>query len=138
MDSAIFSATATGWPALAASTTEFESERPLMAAETSKRATGYPPVTKIEEETAARSASAAPSSGASRLDADGKLIVDAIAAVFDRHRNRVSALSMDPEEKRCVLDLLDAVFLDLLQVVLNEASAVEQVLQRHERHRAAS
>jgi hypothetical protein len=106
-----------------------------MVAEKAKRATGYPPVTKAEEQQAAGHASAALSADVSRLDGDGKLIVDAMAAVFDRHRRKVSAISMDPEEKRYVLDLLDAVFLDLLQVVLNEASAVEQVLQRH---RAAS
>ncbi len=102
-----------------------------MIVPTSKQATGYPPVTEAEEQKAATNASAATLSDRARLDPDGKLIVDAMAAVFDEHRRRISASSMDPEAKRGVLDLLDVVFLDLLQVVLNEASAVEQVLQRH-------
>ena len=106
-----------------------------MAARASKRMTGYPPVTEAEEHLAAANGSAASSADATRLEPDGKLIVDAMAAVFDEHRRRVSTSSMDPEAKRGVLDLLDVVFLDLLQVVLNESSAVEQVLHRH---RAAS
>jgi hypothetical protein len=106
-----------------------------MAAAKSTGMTGYPPVTEDEEREAAESASSASLTGSTRLDADGKLIVDAMAAVFDDHRRRVSASSMVPEAKRGVLDLLDVVFLDLLQVVLDESSAVEQVLQRD---RAAS
>ena len=101
-----------------------------MAVERPKLATGYPPVTNIEEQKAAGNASAAALGDASRLDPDGKLVVDAMAAVFDEHRRKVGALPLEPEERRNVLELLDAVFLDLLQVVLNEASAVEQVLQR--------
>ena len=103
-----------------------------MAAERSRLATGHPPVTNIEERTVEENASTADLGDASRLDPDGKLVVDAMAAVFEEHRHRVEALPLEPEEKRNVLELLDAVFLDLLQVVLNEASAVEQVLQRRQ------
>lgn len=96
----------------------------------SKRATGYPPVTPTEEQSGPEPRLGAGPLRPVGLDADGKLIVDAMAAVFDDHRGRIGRMALSLEGKRAVRDLLDEVFLDLLQVVLNEASAVEQVLQR--------
>ncbi len=97
-----------------------------MAAESSKQATGYPPVTEPEEEKAAENAAAAtPRTEASRLGTEDKVLVDAIAAVVDQHRGKIDKAALEPETKRYTLDLLDALFLDLLQTVLTEAPTLE-------------
>ena len=97
-----------------------------MVAENSRRATGYPPVTKVEERRAAENASADRAGGGTeRLSADGKVMVDAIAAILDEHRRRIDTAALDAEAKQAMLDLLDGVFLDLLQLVLTEPSARE-------------
>jgi hypothetical protein len=102
-----------------------------MVAERSRPATGYPPVTAAEEHTAAENVATGPSGReAGGIGPDGKVIVDAIAAVIDDHRRRIDAAAIDPEAKRYVLDLLDAVFLDLLQSVLNESGPLELVQKR--------
>ena len=100
-----------------------------MVAERSRSATGYPPVTAAEEQ-AAESALGVSGSDAGGIGSDGKVLVDAMAAVFDEHRRRIGASGIDPEAKRYVLDLLDAVFLDLLQSVLNESPIVRPFRER--------
>jgi len=97
-----------------------------MVSENSKRTTGYPPVTATETRQAAESGAAAGPGGNSNV------IVDAMARVVEEHRRRIDAAALDPETKRYVLHLLDAVFLDLLQTVLDETSALE-VLRNHRR-----
>jgi hypothetical protein len=94
-------------------------ERTFMAAQNSKRTTGYPPVTESETQQALEGATAG------RPSANSNLIIDAMAGVVEQHRRRIDAAALDAEVKRYALDLLDAVFLDLLQTVLDEASALE-------------
>jgi len=90
-----------------------------MGAQNSKRTTGYPPVTESETQQALEG----PTAG--RPSANSNLIIDAMAGVVERHWRRIDAAALDAEVKRYALDLLDAVFLDLLQTVLDEASALE-------------
>jgi hypothetical protein len=86
-----------------------------MVSENSKHATGYPPVTETETRQAAESAAGT----------DSNIVVHAMADVIEEHRRRIDAAALDPGVKRYLLDLLDAVFLDLLQTVLDEASALD-------------
>jgi hypothetical protein len=48
-----------------------------------------------------------------------------MAGVVERHRRRIDAAALDAEVKHYALDLLDAVFLDLLQTMLDKGSALE-------------
>ena len=99
-----------------------------MVSENSKPATGYPPVTEAESRQAAETAAAErPNGGSGRLGAQSKIIVDAMAGVVEEHRRRIDATGLDPAVERYALDLLDALFLDFLQIVLDEASALEVV-----------
>ena len=93
-----------------------------------KSTTGYPPVTEAEEREAQQTAprtSGRFSIPAGRLGANEKIVTDAIAAVIDRYRTEIGAAPLDDESRRRTLDLLDAVFLDVLQAVLNEPTARE-------------
>ncbi len=104
-----------------------------MASNGSKQVTGYPPVTELEEEKAAENAAATTSEAeAIRLGIEDKFLVDAIAAVFDEHRKRIDKATLETETKRHALDLLDAVFLDLLQTVLTEAPVLEVSRKRRQ------
>ena len=96
-----------------------------MIAAKSKEPTGYPPVTTAEEQAAETAGT-----DAGRMGSDEKILVDSIAAVFDDHRRRIDAAPIGPEAKRYVLDLLDAVFLDLLQSVLYQSPALELTPKR--------
>src|SRR5690348_5445206 len=92
-----------------------------MSADKSQRPTGYPPVTDAEERVAASGRSTDPgTAGAARLGANGKIVIDALATVFDEHRKRIEAASIEPVIKRHALNLLDGLFLDILQTVLSE------------------
>jgi hypothetical protein len=91
----------------------------VIVAENSKRGTGYPPVTETETRQAAESAAARGPS------ADSSSIVAAMTEVIEEHRRRIDSAALDPEVKRYLLDLLDIVFVDLLQTVLDEASALD-------------
>ena len=95
-----------------------------MSPENLRRPSGYPPVTEIEELIAAADGSSAQDAptGTGTFGPNGKAMVDGLAAVFDKHRQRIDAIVLDPAIKRDVLDLLDAVFLDILQAVLSESS----------------
>jgi hypothetical protein len=91
-----------------------------------KPSTGYPPVTQAEERDATQTASRA--SGRSsvpsgRLGANEKIVTDAIAAVIERYRAEIKVAPLDDESRWRTLDLLDAVFLDILHAVLNEPTA---------------
>jgi hypothetical protein len=97
----------------------------IMTAAKAKEATGYPPLTAAEEK-----AAGTVGTDAGRIGSDDKILVDAMAAVFDDHRRRIDAAAIDPEAKRYVLDLLDAVFLDLLQSVLNQSPVLELTPKR--------
>ena len=97
-----------------------------MIAEKSRQATRYPPVTSAEERQATESASTRPShSKGNGVGSDGKAIVDAMAAAFDEHRRRIGVAAIDPVAKKYVLELLDAVFLDLLQSVVDAPPLLE-------------
>jgi hypothetical protein len=98
-----------------------------MAPENSRAATGYPPVTETEEQAAAdKTATPRPASQAGRLDSGGKAIVDAVAGVFGAHRGKIDAMPLDLEVKRYALDLLDAVFLDVLHTVLSQSPTFDK------------
>jgi hypothetical protein len=93
-----------------------------------KSSTGYPPVTQAEEREATQTAPRASgrfSVPSGRLGANEKIITDAIAAVIERYRAEIGVAPLDDESRRRTLDLLDAVFLDILQAVLNEPTARE-------------
>ena len=93
-----------------------------------KSSTGYPPVTQAEDREAAQTAprtSGRFSVPSGRLGANEKIITDAIAAVIERYRAEIGAAPLDDESRRRTLDLLDAVFLDVLQAVLNKPTARE-------------
>jgi len=93
-----------------------------------KSSTGYPPVTRAEEREAAQTAprtSGRFSVPSGRLGANEKIITDAIATVIERYRAEIGAAPLDDENRRRTLDLLDAVFLDVLQAVLNTPPARE-------------
>jgi hypothetical protein len=94
-------------------------EGTFMGAQNSKRTTGYPPVTESETQQALEGATAG------RPSANSNLIIDAMAGVVERHRRRIDAAALDAEVKHYALDLLDAVFLDLLQTMLDKGSALE-------------
>jgi len=93
-----------------------------------KPSTGYPPVTQVEERDAARTARRASgrfSVPSGRLGANEKIITDAIASVIERYRAEIGVAPLDDESRQRTLDLLDAVFLDILQAALNEPTARE-------------
>jgi len=93
-----------------------------------KPSTGYPPVTQAEERDATRTARGASgrfSVPSGRLGANEKIITDAIAGVIERYRAEIGVAPLDDESRQRTLDLLDAVFLDVLQAVLNEPTARE-------------
>jgi len=50
---------------------------------------------------------------------------DAIAGVIERYRAEIGFAPLDDESRQRTLDLLDAVFLDILQAALNEPTARE-------------
>ena len=92
--------------------------------------TGYPPVTQAEEREAEQTAPRTSGrfsipSGRLGAGAGEKIITDAIAAVIERYRAEIGAAPLDDKSRRRTLDLLDAVFLDILQAVLNEPTARE-------------
>jgi len=70
-----------------------------------------------------------------RMGESEKVVVDAIAAAVEKHRRKLDTVSLSPEIRRFMQDLLDAVLLDVLQTVLNEASALEVLRsERRARH----
>jgi hypothetical protein len=96
------------------------------------QSTGYPPVKPAEQEQAQSTARSDQDSSGARarstsLAEDQKIITDAMAAVIEKHRAEVASA---PEARQFALDLLDAVFLDMLQTVLDESSAVELLLDK--------
>jgi len=102
-----------------------------------KSTTGYPPVTEAEEREAQQTAphtSGRFSMPSGRLGPNEKMITDAIAAVIERYRTEIGAAPLDEESRRRTLDLLDAVFLDILQAVLNEPTARETLREGRVRH----
>jgi len=69
-----------------------------------------------------------------RMGASENVVVDAIAAVVEKHRREIDTASLGPEIRRYMLNLLDTVLLDVLQTILDEASAL-QVLRSERRAR---
>jgi len=70
-----------------------------------------------------------------RMGESEKVVVDAIAAAVEKRRRNLDTVSLGPEIRRYMQDLLDAVLLDVLQTVLNEASALEVLRsERRARH----
>jgi hypothetical protein len=107
-----------------------ETERVSLWPSQADHPTGYPPVTRTEEEAAARTAQgetgrSASEGGSTRLPADQEAITDAIAAVMEKHRAQIASAPISSEARRYAGDLLDGVHLDLLQTVLDEASALQ-------------
>jgi hypothetical protein len=93
-------------------------------------ATGYPPVKPAEKKQArgtTQSKQEPPDSdgGSASLTSNQKIITDAVAAVMEKHRAEIASAPVAPETRQYALDLLDAVLLDILQTVLNEASALD-------------
>jgi hypothetical protein len=100
-----------------------------MSRDQADQSTGYPPVKPVEWEQAQSAvgsgqASSGARGGPARLAADQKVITDALAAVVEKHRAEIASAPMAPEARKYVLDLLDAVFLDMLETVLDEFSAL--------------
>ena len=99
------------------------------------QSTGYPPVKPAEREQAQRTARSDQESSGARgrlvsLAADQKTITDAIAAVIEKHRTEIASAPVTPEARQCALNLLDDVFLDMLQTVLNESSALDLLFDK--------
>jgi hypothetical protein len=99
------------------------------------QSTGYPPVKPAEQEQAQSTGRSDQDSSGARarstsLADDQKIITDAMAAVIEKHRAEVASAPATPEARQFALDLLDAVFLDMLQTVLDESSAVELLLDK--------
>lgn len=98
-----------------------------MSTENSRQPTGYPPVTEAED----RAAQAAPSTchemtaGCGRLSATDKVVVDALTEIFDKHRQRIHEVALEPAVKRFALDLLEALFLDSVQAALSASSTAD-------------
>lgn len=97
-----------------------------MTDDRNRQSTGYPPVTATEERQAANNAAAARAGDESdRLGANEQIFADAVAAVMGKHRAEIEQTAPDPEAKAYALGLLDQVWLDILQTVLTETSAIE-------------
>jgi len=106
-----------------------------MAPNQTNESTGYPPVKQTEQEQAESTARSDQESSGARsrlvsLAANQTTITDAIAAVIEKHRTEIASAPMTPEARQCALDLLDAVFLDVLQTVLNESSALDLLFDK--------
>ena len=99
------------------------------------QSTGYPPVKPAEQEQAQSTGRSDQDSSGARarstsLAADQKIITDAMDAVIEKHRAEIASVPAAPEARQFAPDLLDAVFLDMLQTVLDESSAVELLFDK--------
>jgi hypothetical protein len=93
-------------------------------------ATGYPPVKPAEkkqarETTPSKQEPREADGGSAGLTSKQRIITDAVSAVMEKHRAEIASAPVAPETRQYALDLLDAVLLDILQTVLNEASALD-------------
>jgi hypothetical protein len=99
------------------------------------QSTGYPPVKPAEQEQAQSTGRSDQDSSGARarstsLAVDQKIIADAMPAVIEKHRAEIASVRATPEARRFAPDLLDAVFRDMLQTVLDESSAVELLFDK--------
>lgn len=106
-----------------------------MSRDQADQSTGYPPVKPAEWEQAQRTVRSDQASSGTRgepagLAADQKVITDAIAAVVEKHRAEIAAAPTAPDARKYALDLLDAVFLDMLQAVLSESSMLNPLFDK--------